>query len=717
MNAPFQLSIDSRGIGKLVFDLQGQKVNKLSPEVLENLGKILDEVAQNKDIQALIIISGKSDVFIAGADLQVFGPAFEHPERIQSLIKIGHQTFRKLAALPFPTIAVINGVCLGGGLELALACTYRMVSDNPKTQLGLPEVNLGIFPGWGGTQRLPRLVGLSEGLQMILSGRPVKALKAWKIHLADAIYATEFQDQKVAEFVKLCITPNGREQILKKRNRPVLRTFLLEGNPIGRYITFKLARRQLLQKTKGHYPAPLAALDLIEKTYTLPLDEGLKQEERYFIECVPPGPFVHAKNLISLFFVQEALKKDPGVPITAAPEIINSAAVLGAGTMGGAIAYLISFNDIPVRLKDINWEAIGKGYATANSLYTKLVKEKKLKPSEANLKFHHLSSTLDYTGFHNVDLTIEAVVENLALKKQIFAELEENIRPNSIIASNTSSLTIAEMSSEAKHPERFVGMHFFNPPNRMPLVEIVPGPKTTPQTLATAVNFCRKLGKTPIIVGDCHGFLVNRIFALGANEVIWMFEEGVPMDTLAKMMLDFGMPMDPFRLADDVGNDVTYKVTKVFEDAYGPRMSPPPLLKEMYDHKLYGKKTGKGFYIYSGDKAKPNPEVINLRKSLGTIIPEQDMIDRVMFVMINEAARCLQEKIITKPEYLDMALIMGIGFPPFRGGLLRYADEVGLDRILAQLDKFSKHYGPRFEASPLLVEMHKNKQTFYKKSI
>jgi 3-hydroxyacyl-CoA dehydrogenase / enoyl-CoA hydratase / 3-hydroxybutyryl-CoA epimerase len=708
----FKLSVNEEGIANLVFDLPGEKVNKFTVPVLEELEKVLDDAAQNKNIKAMTISSVKQDIFIAGADLHSFEPVFKDPSKGAEIISTGHRVFNKLQNLPFPTIALIDGACLGGGMEMALACTYRIVSDNPKTQLGLPEVTLGIIPGWGGTQRMPRLVGLTEGLPLVLGGKPIKANKAAKIGLADAIYAQAFFDEGVKQFVNQCLTPAGAKKIKEKRKKNGFNSLLLESNSLGRALIYKIAEKDILKRTKGHYPAPLVALNLIKETYPLPLAEGLAKEEKTFVDHLATS-FSIAPNLIHLFFVSEALKKDKGVAGDVKPLNVASVGVIGTGTMGSGISWLFSNKDIPVRMKDVDWQALSKGFGAISSIYAKGVKEKKLRSNEASLKFHHISGTTDYSGFKDQDLVIEAAVENLELKHQVLKELEAILRPNAIIATNTSSLKISDMGSVLKHPERFVGMHFFNPANKMPLVEVVASEKTSPQVIATAVDVCKKLGKTPIVVKDCAGFLVNRIFILGANEAIRMYQEGVNKEKIDKAMLDFGMPMAPFVLADEVGNDVGYKVSQVLEEAYGPRMQAPELLKKMYEKQLYGKKVGKGFYLYHGKKMNDNPEVENFRKSTSSTITDTDLRDRVFLSMINEASRCLEEKVVANAAALEMAMVMGIGFPPFRGGLLKYADDLGIDYVVNGLNRLKGLYGERFTPSKLLTDMQREHKTFY----
>lgn len=705
-------------IGQLIFDMEGEKVNKLSMPVLEQLERLIDQLAA-KPLKALVITSGKEDIFIAGADIRSFEEIFQDRAKTEEMMRLGHRVFTKLSQLPFPTLAVIDGACLGGGMELALACTYRIATDNPKTSIGLPEVSLGIIPGWGGTQRLPRLVGLQEGLNMILTGKPVKAMKAYKIHLVDGLIAKEFKSEKIPEFVSYCLSEKGRKEILERRNTRSWGSFFLEGNPIGRALLFRQAEKTVLAKTKGHYPAPLLALQVIKDSTGKPLKKGLEIEIEGIVKHIgSPDGIRIAQHLISLFFTQEALKKDAGIAsgiaLTASPKKIQSTGVLGAGVMGSGIAWLLSNKDYSVRMKDIDLAALGKGFGAIHTMNEQSVKDRRLKPYEASLKFQRVSGTIDNSGFQNADFVIEAATENLNLKQKLFAEMEDVMKSDSILTSNTSSLSINLLAKSLNKPERFIGMHFFNPVNRMPLVEVIPGEKTTPETIVTVVDLCKKLGKTPIVVGDCAGFLVNRIFAMGANELMRLFEEGVPFERLEKLMLKFGYPMGPFTLADEVGIDVMAKVNAVLHAAYGERMQSSKLLEKMMEKQLYGKKVGKGFFIYQGKTKTRNPEIARLLGDVKTKeIADVEMSDRVVLSMINEAARCLEEKIIARPDYLDMALIMGTGFPPFRGGLLRYADDLGIAYVVDQLQKFEGKEGPRFTPCQLLLDMKASGKNFY----
>lgn len=715
MSEAFTLSVDGDGIGRLVFDLKNEKVNTFSLPVLLELEKKLGDALQRKEIKVLAISSGKEHVFIAGADLHAFKPIFRDPSKGEEIIRAGHRVFNKLQNLPFPTVALIQGACLGGGMEFALSCTYRVVSDHPKTTLGLPEVSLGIIPGWGGTQRMPRLVGFMDGLSLVISGKPVNALKAWKMKLADAIFASAFFKEGAEKFLKDCITKEGKESILKRRRRSGLKCALLEKNPIGRALVSYQAKREVLKKTKGHYPAPLVALKLIKDSYALPLEEGLNMEIKTFVDNLTSS-FSNAPNLIRLFFIGEELKKDFAFE-NVKPQEVSSTGVLGAGTMGSGIAWLFSSKEIPVRMKDVEQSLLAKGFGAAHAIYAKLVKDKRLKRDEANLKFHHISGTTDNSGFKDLKLVIEAATENLSLKYDILKEMESIIPNEAILATNTSSLSVNEMSKVLKNPKRFVGMHFFNPVNKMPLVEVAASDQTSPATIVSAVDICRKLGKTPIVVRDCPGFLVNRIFMMGANEIMRMYEEGADRKLLEKTMLDFGMPMSPFELADEVGNDVGFKVAESFSAAYGKRMATPKIVALMYENNLLGKKTGKGFYIYKNGKAKEfNGQAEELRKQTEgrrqESVSSDEILSRTIFSMVNEAARCLEEKIVSKPGYLDMALVMGIGFPPFRGGLLAYANAVGIPHVVDTLRALEKRLGERFSPCKLLSDMQQTGAEF-----
>ncbi|MBS0630201.1 MAG: enoyl-CoA hydratase/isomerase family protein [Verrucomicrobia bacterium] len=704
MTAIFQFTVDNEGICKVLFDIPGEKVNKLNREVMRQFRELLSTLKARKDIKVVLFTSDK---IIAGADLNEFVAAFHSLETAKELVNGARETIFQLPHLPFPTIFLINGLCVGGGLEMALLCNYRVVADQPKTSLSFPETSIGIFPGWGGTQTAPRLIGLAKGTEMVVSGKALNAAQAYKAHLVDAIARPEFLEEKGKEFARMILTEEGKKKVLARRKNGGIIAFLLEKNPIGRAFLFSQFRKGILKKTKGHYPSPLIALDVIKKTFKLPIEQGLKIEGDAFDHLLETENTI-PRYLVSMFFIQDKLKKNGGYT-GELPEVrgVENAAVLGAGTMGGGISYLFSNAKIPVRMKDINWEMIGKGVNTIWEQVHKSIIRKKVKQGEAEIRFHDTSWTLDYSGFEKKDFVLEAIVENPELKERVYRELEEKIPKKAIIATNTSSLRVDELCSKMEHPERFIGMHFFNPAPVMPLVEIIKGPQTTDEVLAKTIDLAKKMGKVPLVVKDCHGFLVNRILITGSNEAFHLIDEGCSVEEIDRACIEFGLPMGLCEVIDLTGIDVAYHIAPIFHKAYGERMETPPIVKALYDAKCLGKKSGKGFYIYEGKSKKVNPLVTG--KTKGNF-----EFDRIILAMINEASRCLEEQIVTEPGFVDIALVMGAGFPPFRGGVLRYADQLGIKTVYEKLKKLEERFPVRFKPTELIETLAKNNQTFYK---
>ena len=696
----FDFTLDN-DIATLCFDLEDSPVNILSADVLRSLDAKLDELKSAKNIKLLKVTSGKEGIFIAGADISEI-ENLKDEEEAYEVVREGQKILSKISALPYPTLAVINGACLGGGLELALCCDYRLATENPKTKIGLPEVNLGVLPGFGGTQRLKVLTGLSKALELILGGKILNGKKAEKLGLVDACVPQGYLEFKEAAFVDMILT--SPKKILDKRQK---------GSLLDRYlpsVVFSYARKNVMAKTKGKYPAALSILDLFEKTQNRGIEEGLEFEARAFSKLVITDI---SKNLIALFYTSEALKKEIGVKRKVNPLAINMINVIGAGVMGSGIVFQFSKLDKLVRMKLRRYEQAGQAMKSIAKVYEGFMKRHRLTKAEVGMKLAHISYTTEFDGFKHCDLALEAIVENTDAKQELYAQLEEIMDEKAIIASNTSSLSISMLSEKMLHPERFVGMHFFNPVPRMPLVEIIPGKKTSAKTIATVVALAKEAGKTPIVVGDCAGFLVNRILLPYINEAVRMFEEGADFERIDKLLLDFGMPMGPFVLADEVGLDVGYKVAKVLEDAYGERMQVSPILDRVYQQmKLLGNKSGKGFYLHEAKKRVANDAVKSLVFSKRQF-DEHEIIDRTMLIMVNEAAMCLQEGIVDNAQYLDMAMLMGTGFPPFRGGLLKYADSIGIESIVITLQSLAKHHGLRFEPAKLLLDMAKDEKTFY----
>ncbi len=715
MNRAWTITVDGDNIAWLTFDLFGEKVNKFNAAALSDLESVLDEDLGGS-VRAIIIRSAKKDSFIVGADINELA-AIDGVDDARAKADAGKTVFDKLAARQVPTLVVIHGACLGGGLEFALACRYRMVTSHPSTSLGVPEVNLGILPGWGGTLRLPRLIGLPQALTMILGGRPVDGRRAMKLGLADAIAAEPFVEDEARRFIENVLTKQGQREVVRRRRRCVGRMArLLSAMPIGRALVLRQARRQVMARTRGHYPAPLAALEVVRKTYPGSLAAGAPIETEAFAGLA--GTSI-SRNLVWLFQASQRLRK--AHPSKGGAYPVRRAAVIGAGIMGSGIAWSLARSGINVRLKDVSWDAVASGMAAAAAAFRSLVKRRKMTKYEMNMAMHRIAPAIDDTGFDGVDIVIEAVAEDMEIKKTVLRAIEKSVRPSTIICSNTSSLSLDDMASVLKHPERFVGLHFFNPVPRMPLVEVVAGPLTSNDTVVAAAELVKKMGKTPMIVSGCAGFLVNRILLPYLIESAWMFEEGVQPQRIDRLLEDFGMPMGPLELVDEVGLDVGYKVAKVLEEAYGPRMHVPEALGAVAETGGFlGKKSGAGFYKYRKGRKRPNRRVERLardaRREDGITardLTDEQIVDRAILIMVNEAARCLEEGVIAEPEALDMAMVMGTGFAPFRGGLLRYADERGVVLIRDRLAELAAEFGERFKAAPLIEKLAGNGGRFY----
>ncbi|MBT4989815.1 MAG: fatty-acid oxidation protein subunit alpha [Rickettsiales bacterium] len=702
----FILDIDDEGIAYLTFDLADSKVNILRSDILLELDTIIKQISQNNKIKTLIFESAKANNFIAGADISEIESLNTEKDAIDKVSE-GQRILSSISKLRCNTICYINGTTMGGGTELALCFDYRISSKSNNIKIALPEVSLGVIPGFGGTQRLPRLIGLIDSLPLILSGKVINYKKAYKIGLIDSYFPAEYKKEKINEFIKLIRSPHKAAKIQKRRKKK-----LIDKMPIIDALIYRNARKNVMQKTSGHYPAPLKALEVIEQSYRSNLNNGLKIELKAFSELVVTDI---SKNLIGIYYANEALKKDNAISTVQNPIEITQAATLGAGIMGGGIAWLLSKCDIPVRIKDLSLKAVALGYKQVDTIYRQLRKIRKYNDREISLKKDLVTYSLDYKGFDNIDLIIEAIIEDIDIKKNSFTELEKHINDNTIVASNTSALSITEMSKAFKIPKRFVGMHFFNPVNRMPLIEVIPHSKTDKAVTKAIIELSYKTGKTPILVKDSPGFLVNRILLPYLNEAAYLLDETSNIERIDEIIKDFGMPMGPLTLADNVGIDVGYKVAKILEDHFGERMKVSPLIIKIYkDFKLLGKKSGEGFYLYKSKNLISNDKIRQACHSAKNF-SKQIIIDRLILIMINEAAKCIEEKIVAKVEHLDMAMIMGTGFPAFRGGLLRYADNRGIANIVRELENFTRDVSARYKPTKLLIEMASNNQTFYKK--
>jgi 3-hydroxyacyl-CoA dehydrogenase / enoyl-CoA hydratase / 3-hydroxybutyryl-CoA epimerase len=706
--AALTLDVEGDGVAWLVFNKPDARVNILSGAVLARLDELLGEIeagARAGRIRAVVVRSGKDGRFIAGADVNEIASVMDAAEAAAGAAQ-GQAVFRRLDLLPVPTVAAVDGTCLGGGTELILACDARIASDRPETKIGLPEIRLGIIPGFGGTTRLPRIIGLSDALGMILTGKAVSARKAQRTGLvSERIHPAVLYDRARALALELAggaPVPRRRRSLLKRA---------LDRTPIGRRLVLRQARKQVLRETKGHYPAPLAALAVLRRSAKLPLDAALA------IEAEAVGRLVASdvsKNLIHVFHLLESAKKagPPGVAARATDRV----AVLGAGVMGGGIAQLLAYRDIDVRLKDINADALGLGLSHARRMFERLVSRGRLEKRDAERHMDAIAPTLDYSGFGTVDVVIEAVVERLDVKQQVLREAESNVRPGCVLATNTSSLSVTEMQSSLQRPGDLVGMHFFNPVHRMPLVEVIRGAHSSDEAVATVVALARRLEKTPVIMRDGPGFLVNRLLAPYLNEAGWLLSEGASIEGVDRVLRRFGMPMGPLRLLDEVGLDVAGHAGAVMHGAFGERLTPPAAITGLAGTGLLGRKGSRGFYVYEQDRERGENSAIYAMLGLPDRrkpVDEEDVLDRTLLAMVNEAARALADGIVDDAGAVDLAMITGTGFPPFRGGLLRWADTLGMQAVLQRLERLEARHGARFEPAALVRERAAAGRGFY----
>lgn len=684
-------------LATLWFDLPGEKVNKFSSAVLRELFGLLDELAASPQIKKVVIASRKPGIFIAGADVTEF-TTVSGAEQAKAYVLLGQQVFTKVAKLPQVTVAAIDGACLGGGCELALSCDWRVMTDSPRAQIGLPEVKLGIFPAWGGTSKLPRLIGLPAALDIILNGKALDGKRAKKTGLVDDV---------VEPGILLQVARSYADK--GKRKIPGRTRFYIEGNPLARNVIFGKARKAVLGQTHGHYPAPLKAIEVMEYAMSAGVERGMLREADEAAALVNNEV---AQNLVRLFFLMEESKKDP---YKVKPLDVSFVGVLGAGVMGGGIAQIVADKtDAEVRMRDIAMTAIGGGMKAAARVWRKKVERRRMTRGEMARKLARITGTTDWSGFSRADIVIEAVVENLNVKRQVLAEFEALAKPGAIFATNTSTIPITQIAANAARPESVVGMHFFNPVDRMPLVEVIRGEKTSDVAMVTTAALARKLGKTVVYVNDGPGFVVNRILGPYMNESAFLLEEGNSIESLDKAMVDFGMPMGPMALLDEVGIDVAAKVAGILTEAFGARMEKSGVVEKLYADGRHGKKNGKGLYLYENGKRK-GPDT-SVYKVLGVKAPhaanDKQVVERMVLSMINEASLILDEKIVASAGELDLAMIMGTGFPPFRGGLLRYADSLGLPYVVSRLDALSS-VGPRFRPNAPLVRLAERDGKFY----
>lgn len=684
---------DDNGVATLTFDREGASANVFDKATLEELDAHL-AVMDKAPPAGLILRSAKDGVFIAGADLRQVRTLDAHG--LDNFLMLGQRVFSRLASMPFPTVAAIHGACVGGGYELALACRYRVASDHRSTRIGLPETKLGILPGWGGSTRLPRLVGVRTALAIILEGATPPAKKALKQGLVDAVVPREHLHAAAMDALRgACGKPPPA------RWKTIAASVLIE----------RYARRKLLEKTRGLYPAPEEALAVVCAAPFGSVAESLLRERQAIVRLAAGDT---CRNLMRLFFLDEAAKKGAGDAPYAGP-----VAIIGAGVMGAGIATWCATNRLPVTLLDLDAARVAAGMDRVRHL---LADNRALSPVEAREAGDRVTPAVNHLSLGRTRIVIEAAVERMDLKKKLFADLDAGARPDTVLATNTSALSITEIAHATRDPGRVVGIHFFNPVHRMPLVEVVVGKETREETLARALAFARAIGKRPVVVRDKPGFVVNRILMPYLLEAARFYDSGATPEEIDGAMLDFGMPMGPLRLIDEVGLDVADDVCRTLAAAFGERLTPPPLLAGMHKAGLKGRKAGAGFYLYDNAAKKSrtpkeNPAALELRggDALASL-EREELAARMVALMINEAVRCLEDGVVDNPDDIDFAMVMGTGFAPFRGGPLRVADAMGAREVLSTLRRLEMEAGPHYMPCSLLIRHAEANKPFHPKT-
>jgi 3-hydroxyacyl-CoA dehydrogenase/enoyl-CoA hydratase/3-hydroxybutyryl-CoA epimerase/3-hydroxyacyl-CoA dehydrogenase/enoyl-CoA hydratase/3-hydroxybutyryl-CoA epimerase/enoyl-CoA isomerase len=703
-----RLDVLDSNIGLITFDQPGSRANVLSQAVQSDFEAILAQLRERSDVRGLILRSGKPGMFIAGADLKEMGAATADAEQKRRVVRRGLAVIAAFEELPYPTVAAIEGPCLGGGLEVALGFDFRVASLHPKTEIGFPEVKIGLFPGWGGTQRLPRVIGPATAAEMICSGDSIKPERARQLGLIfDAVPPERLLDEAKRVLEWAAQTGAWREARQRKRQ------------PVGlseeqRSYTFAVARAMVLEKTKGQLPAPIAGLEAIAEGCNLPLEDGLRIETEKFLPLLG-SPITN--NLIAAFFMTQRLQKDPGVAdASVQPRPVERVGVIGAGLMGAGIAGAHVRRGIPVMMLDSDIKALDKGVAANVKVLQTRMDIGRGTQADMVQALGRLSTTQALSALADRDLVVEAVVENEEAKTALYRQLQPLLKPDAVLASNTSTISITRMAKAWPRPENFAGWHFFNPVDRMQLVEVIRGEKTNDQTVVTLVALAKRIGKTPVVVRDCPGFLVNRILFPYINESLALLEEGANPRAIDKAATAFGMPMGPVTLNDLVGLDTSLYAGRVINTAFADRARPTRVLDELVKAGRLGQKSGAGFYSYAkGSRGTDDPFLAALLERLGAKpreFSQEELQDRLFLPMLTEASRVLAEGIVREPGDVDMGLILGIGFPPWRGGLLRWADSLGLPAALERLRRHEA-LGPRFTPTEPMKQMASAGKGFY----
>ena len=704
------------GVAELCFDLKDDSVNKFNALTVNELKEATQAIAADKSVKGVVVTSGKP-VFIVGADITEFGSLFggKEDELVERVLNINLDVFNVFEDLPVPTVAAINGIALGGGLEMALVCDYRVMSEQAK--IGLPETKLGIIPGYGGTVRLPRLIGADNAIEWIASGKDQRADVALKAGAVDAVVAPEKLKEAALSLLEQCIDGKLDFKARRREKQEPLKLTKIEA-----MMVFETSKAFVAGQAGPHYPAPVTAIKVMEKAAGMGRDDALKEEARGIAKmALTPA----AKNLVGLFLGDQLLsKKAKGLAKQGGK--VERAAVLGAGIMGGGIAYQSAAKGTPIIMKDIAQAGLDLGLSEAGKLLSKQVERGRMTSAEMAGVLAKIQPSLGYDGFDQVDVVVEAVVENPKVKHAVLAETEAQIRDDAILASNTSTISISYLAEPLKRPENFCGMHFFNPVHRMPLVEVIRGDKTGDEAIARTVAYALAMGKKPVVVNDCPGFLVNRVLSPYIGAFMGLVKRGVDFVAIDKAMERFGWPMGPAYLCDVVGIDTGVHAGAVMAEGFPDRMKYDFKTSHevMYENDRLGQKNGRGYYAYEKDKKGKPKKVVDesVAELLAPIMDgkeamsPEDIVDAMMIPMCMEAVRCLEDGIADSATDIDLALIYGIGFPPFRGGALHYVDDTGIANFVARADELAKGAGPlaaMYEPTDKLREMAANSATFF----
>lgn len=697
----FSLKIDEQNIAWLAIDVPNEKMNTLQAAFADEMKEIFAQLKDTSGVKGMIIHSLKPDNFVAGADVRML-EACTTASEAEALAKQGQELFQQLSDLPYPVVAAIHGPCLGGGLELALACDYRVCTDSDKTRLGLPEVQLGLLPGSGGTQRLPRLIGLLPSLDLILTGKQLRAKKAKKLGVVDACVPETILLDVAKQLIEKGKNKGNKKQSTKEK--------LMSGSGLGRKFVFEQAAKKTNEKTRGNYPATVAILEVIQHGLEKGFAQGQELEAKRFGELVMSS---ESKALRSIFFATTEMKKENGAE--AEPAAVNRVGVLGGGLMGAGISHVsVAKAKVPVRIKDVSNDGVLNALNYNYKLFEKQRKRRIISKAGLQSKMLQLSGGIDFTSFNHIDVVIEAVFEDLDLKQTMVADIEANAKPETIFATNTSSLPIHKIAEKAERPENIVGLHYFSPVEKMPLVEVIPHETTSEETISTVVALAKKQGKTPIVVKDKAGFYVNRILAPYMNEAAHILLANEPIEQLDGALLDFGFPVGPITLLDEVGVDIGAKIMPILVNELGERFKGPDVFDTLLNDGRKGRKSGKGFYTYKGKKKEVDKSVYKLLN----LTPESKLSDndialRCVLPMLNEAVRCLDDGIIRSPRDGDIGAIFGIGFPPFLGGPFRYMDQFGLKELVEKMNEFASKYGDRYAPCDGLLTRAGGGRNFY----